>query len=143
MSFVSSSRAGERPVEYSTIEMEQVHDTAYSHAIHNAEGQRNSSSRQSMDISDTGFDHSHASTELNTERSGDSIKKSPDGYYGPAIKDWPTGPRRPRGFSKLLLLGDLLLILLPIAFLGKCGVSCTICQTSADLVQSLQYPPGD
>lgn len=123
--------------------MEQIHDTAYSHAVHNAQRQRNPSSRQSMDISDTSFDHPHAGTDLNTERSGDSIRKFPEGYYGPAIKDWPASPRKLRGVSKLLLLGDLLLILLPIAFLGKCGVIYTICHTSADQVQSLQYSRGD
>jgi len=123
--------------------MEQSHNPADSHALLNVQGHRVPSNRQSVDISDTDFSHTYDSTELNTEQSRDSNSKFSDGYGGPAIKDWPTGPRNPRGFSKLLLFGDLLLILLPIAFLGEPGPYSKLYQTNADIVQGLQYPPGD
>lgn len=39
-------------------------------------------------------------------------------YYGPKINGWPAAPQKLNGFSIPLFVGDVLLISLPIAFLG-------------------------
>jgi hypothetical protein len=45
-------------------------------------------------------------------------EKTPGSNNGPTITGWPQGPRKLRGFSAPFLVGDALLILLPVAFLG-------------------------
>lgn len=45
-------------------------------------------------------------------------EEKPDSNTAPTIPGWPQGPRQLRGFSVLFLVGDILLICLPVAFLG-------------------------
>jgi hypothetical protein len=92
------------------------HSVRYSTVETNADYDR--TNRASVVISDFDGITSSGSTVVNSESSRNATDKAPKTYEGPAIEGWPAAPQQLRGFSVPLLVGDIILILLPIAFLG-------------------------
>lgn len=107
------------PVEYSAVETGQTLVTDDEYERRSALGSGIESSRPSLEISDTEVNTSRNSAVLNREASPPSNDKTLHSYSGPTINGWPKAPRQLRGISVPLLVGDVLLILLPIAFLGR------------------------
>lgn len=111
MSLFSSNRPNTDSIAYSAMEREPSLDddgsraeTIVNNDVETGRSSDNNCARGIRDISPS----------LCIEQSN----KPPATYMGPEITAWPTTPRKLRGFSVPLFVGDVFLILVPIAFLG-------------------------
>lgn len=79
------------------------------------------------DLIDTGYSHSDNGTSFNSESTDAHVDQipvppsghKPAGYKGLPVAGWPTAPRKLGGISIPQFIEDIILILLPIAFLGS------------------------
>ncbi|KAJ8106810.1 hypothetical protein OPT61_g9296 [Boeremia exigua] len=106
MPLFSSGHANDTSIQYSTVESEPAQYLDDSQGGHKAFDHNNQAKQPSVDINTVGI----------TVNSSQDDKGS-NTYAGPPIKGWPTEPQRLRGYSLPLLIGDILLILLPIGFI--------------------------
>ncbi|KAF1925615.1 uncharacterized protein M421DRAFT_398148 [Didymella exigua CBS 183.55] len=110
-----SARTDHRSVAYTNLVTNQSYNVGESIEEHHI-------NQLSSNVSDTDGNDSHDSTVRNSMTSPHLKDDLPKTYTGPAVEGWPTAPRKLRGFSVQLLIGDTLLILLPVAFLAL-GIS--------------------
>ena len=74
----------------------------------------------------TGYSHPGNGTSFNSDSTDTHLDQipvplgghKPVGYKGPPISGWPTAPRKLSGTSIPQFIGDIILILFPVAFLG-------------------------
>ena len=79
------------------------------------------------DLIDTSYSHSNNGTSFNSDPTDAHVDQTqvppsshkPAGYKGPPVAGWPTAPRNLSGISIPQFIGDIVLTLLPIAFLGS------------------------
>lgn len=122
-----SIRTEHQTVAYTNLVSNQSDDVVESNEEHHDDR---------LSGSDTCGNDSHDNTVRNSTSSHNLKEEVLKTYTGPAVKGWPTAPRQLRGFSVQLLIGDTILILLPIAFLGTCN---HIFGALLHLVDSKQY----
>ncbi|KAH6622174.1 hypothetical protein C7974DRAFT_397794 [Boeremia exigua] len=108
-----SSHANDTVIEYSTVESDPGHYSGDTGGRNNPYHHETQAKQPGIDISAIDGRVSHTGTPSNGERD----EKGSNTYVGPPISGWPTAPQRLRGYSVPLLIGDILLILLPIAFI--------------------------
>lgn len=111
MPLFSSNGHGNNSIAYSAMERDPSPDDNDSHAetiVNNGV----ETGRSSDDI--------HARRTQGTPASSciEQSNKPLTTYTGPEVTAWPTAPRKLRGFSVPLFVGDMVLILIPVAFLG-------------------------
>lgn len=140
MPLFSGHRHDEGSIEYAAV----GHEATYSDDVNTNGNQQYDDTidgtHRSLDVGDQ--DSSNASKSKGTNyRVLESSRTPSDEVAGginvPTIAGWPQGPRKLKGVSIPFLIGDTLLILLPIAFLGKhVDFSIQIKQRCTDRIQS-------
>lgn len=108
-------------IEYTAVE----DDASYSHGGLRGDSQpsvmTSSTSPMTLDTSDRDGSSMNRTEGTNVQRLEPSQKLN-EGVLGssrpPTINGWPQGPRKLGKVSMLFLVGDILLLLLPVAFLG-------------------------
>lgn len=116
----AGGRADDRAIDYTAVG--DVTDEDYTHR--GASGSYRHTTelgRSSLDVSDSDANIPHKSKAVNHhvyETRQPSSEKAPGSKSIPTVAGWPQQPRKLRGFSIPSLVGDTLLILLPVAFLG-------------------------
>jgi hypothetical protein len=118
MSLLPNSRDFSASIEYSPVNNGQTHE--------NVGGHRSSSPPGHGTRMSTSYSHSDNGSSFNSDSTNTRIDQfpmppsgqKPVGYGGLPIAGWPTAPRKLSKFSIPLFIGDVVLILLPIAFLG-------------------------
>jgi hypothetical protein len=121
MSLVPNSRDFNASIEYSPVNNGHVHEEAGGLFGSSPLGHGTRTSPMS-----TSYSHSDDRSSFNSDSTNTRIDQfpmppsdqNPVGYGGPPIAGWPTAPRKLSKFSIPLFIGDVVLILLPIAFLG-------------------------
>ena len=122
MPLFSGDRPNETSIEYTAVSHDVNHNTNDDTRGDQFHGNTVEVTRQSVDINDQDSSRASKSKGTNYQVFGSSraaSEETPARLNAPAITGWPQGPRRLKGVSIPFLIGDTLLILLPIAFLGK------------------------
>ena len=121
MSLVPNSRDFSASIEYSPVNNGHIHEDAGGHFGSSplGHGTRTNPMGTSYSHSDNGSSLDSDSTDTRIDQfpmppSG----QKPVGYKGSTVAGWPTAPRKLSRFSIPLFIGDIVLILLPVAFLG-------------------------
>ena len=121
MSLVPNSRDFSASIKYSPVNSGHVREDAGGHYGSSTIGHGTRTSPLS-----TSYSHSDNGNSFNSESTNTRIDQfpmppsgqKPVGYGGPPTDGWPTVPRKLSRFSIPLFIGDVVLILLPVAFLG-------------------------
>jgi hypothetical protein len=159
MSLSSRDRAAaHRSIEYTTISDRDVGETDQSHtvgedlAMNTDESRTELATDSDVENGTIGYDAGACNATAdapNSKTAGRKIQGSNSltnseaaQYSGPDIKGWPTDPRKLKGFSVPTFLGDILLVLFPIAFLGIVDHSSSTRDSILTKMQYSESPPG-
>ena len=101
-----------------TLHRQHTSDQSARYSIVENDVEHERANRASVVLGDFNGITSSGSTFVDSESSRNASVEVSKTYDGPAIDGWPAAPQQLRGLSVPLLIGDVILILLPIAFLG-------------------------
>ncbi|KAF1933563.1 uncharacterized protein M421DRAFT_200198 [Didymella exigua CBS 183.55] len=124
MSILSGGRQNDASIQYTAV----GHGNTYGDSDFSTHHQRHAHS-DNVDRASIDIRHETAGDGPKTEgatyyviEAGQAPSNKTSGHcHPPAIQGWPQGPRKLGGVSVLFLIGDILLLLLPVAFLGPFG----------------------
>lgn len=122
MSLVPDNRKISTSIEYSPVDNERDHE--YLEISLSSASSNHGTGTKPVRTGSGHFDNASSSNRDSTTTRVDQIEVSRSGqntagYKGPSIAGWPTAPQKLSNFSISLFLGDIVLVFLPIAFLGS------------------------